>query len=92
MGCRTFQGRDNVTTIRIITDRLPQPDRHKGAILDVTAEKAASMVAQGFAEIIAAAPVGEPPAASTLKDEIHAAIKVISPPAPRRRRAEGAAL
>jgi len=38
--------------IKITTDRLPQPERHKGAVLDVTPEKAASMVAQGFAEII----------------------------------------
>lgn len=41
-----------MTKIRITTDRLPQTERHKGAVLDVTAEKAASMVAQGFAEII----------------------------------------
>ena len=38
--------------IRITTDRLPQPDRRKGAELDVTPEKAASLVAQGFAEIL----------------------------------------
>jgi len=41
-----------MTKIKITTDRLPQPERHKGAVLDVTADKAASMVAQGFAEII----------------------------------------
>ena len=41
-----------MTKIKITTDRLPQPERHKGAVLDVTPEKAASMVAQGFAEII----------------------------------------
>ena len=38
--------------IRITTDRLPQPGRHKGAEIDVQPEKAASMVAQGFAVII----------------------------------------
>lgn len=38
--------------IRVTTDRLPQPERHRGAILNVSDEKAASMVAQGFAEII----------------------------------------
>jgi len=41
-----------MTRIRITTDRLPQPDRRKGAELDVTPEKAASLVAQGFAEIL----------------------------------------
>lgn len=41
-----------MTKIKITTDRLPQPDRQKGAVLDVTPGKAASMVAQGFAEII----------------------------------------
>jgi len=41
-----------MTQIKITTDRLPQPERHKGAVLDVTPEKAASMAAQGFAEII----------------------------------------
>ena len=45
-----------MTKIRIITDRLPQPGRHKGAELEVTPEKAASMVAQGFAEILSSAP------------------------------------
>lgn len=38
--------------IRIITDRLPQPDRAIGAILDVSAEKAATLVAQGFAVVL----------------------------------------
>jgi hypothetical protein len=38
--------------IKITTDRLPQPDRHLGSILEVTSEKAHAMVAQGFAEII----------------------------------------
>lgn len=45
-----------MTTIRITTDRLPQPDRRKGAVLEVTPEKAASMAAQGFAEIISETP------------------------------------
>ena len=35
--------------IKITTDRLPQPDRHLGSILEVTPEKAHAMVAQGFA-------------------------------------------
>lgn len=57
--------------IRITTDRLPQPERHKGAELDVTPEKAAAMVAQGFAVILSIAPAAVPapepdaPAAST---------------------------
>ena len=42
--------------IRITTDRLPQPDRHKGAEIDVSDEKAASLIAQGFAEAVEAAP------------------------------------
>jgi len=42
--------------IRITTDRLPQPERHKGAEIDVSDEKAASMIAQGFAEAVEAAP------------------------------------
>ena len=46
--------------IRITTDRLPQPERHKGAELDVTPEKAAAMVAQGFAVILSAAPAAVP--------------------------------
>jgi hypothetical protein len=43
--------------IRITTDRLPQPERHKGAEIDVSDEKAASMIAQGFAEAVQGAPV-----------------------------------
>lgn len=42
--------------IRITTDRLPQPERHKGAEIDVSPEKAASMIAQGFAEAVESAP------------------------------------
>ena len=42
--------------IRITTDRLPQPERHKGAEIDVSDEKAASLIAQGFAEAVEAAP------------------------------------
>jgi hypothetical protein len=41
-----------MTKIRITTDRLPQPDRRRGAMLDVTPEKAASLQARGFAEIM----------------------------------------
>lgn len=46
--------------IRITTDRLPQPERHKGAEIDVSDEKAASMIAQGFAEAVQGAPVAAP--------------------------------
>lgn len=42
--------------IRITTDRLPQPERHKGAEIDVSDEKAAAMIAQGFAEAVESAP------------------------------------
>lgn len=49
-----------MTKIKITTDRLPQPERQKGAVLDVTPEKAASMVAQGFAEIVEQAKVDAP--------------------------------
>lgn len=48
--------------IRITTDRLPQPDRHKGAEIDVSPEKAASLIAQGFAEMVEATPVAPAPA------------------------------
>lgn len=47
--------------IRITTDRLPQPDRHKGAEIDVSPEKAASLIAQGFAEMVEAAAVAPAP-------------------------------
>lgn len=49
-----------MTQIRITTDRLPQKERHKGAVLEVTPEKAAAMVAQGFAEILSDAPAPKP--------------------------------
>lgn len=49
--------------ICITTDRLPQPDRQRGAILDVSPEKGASLIAQGFAtEIKEAAPKPAPAA------------------------------
>ncbi len=54
-----------MTKIRIITDRLPQPGRRKGAELEVTPEKAASMVAQGFAEILSGASAEVPAPAPT---------------------------
>jgi hypothetical protein len=38
--------------IRITTDRLPQPERHRGAVLDVSAESGASLIEQGFAEAV----------------------------------------
>jgi hypothetical protein len=46
--------------IRITTDRLPQPERHKGAEIDVSDEKAAAMIAQGFAEAVETAQVATP--------------------------------
>jgi hypothetical protein len=48
-----------MTQIRITTNRLPQPERHKGAVLEVSPEKAAAMVAQGFAEILSDAPAAD---------------------------------
>lgn len=54
--------------ICITTDRLPQPDRHRGAILDVSDEKGASLIAQNFAVAIEdktpAAPAAPAPAAA----------------------------
>lgn len=53
--------------VKIITNRLPQPGHHLGALLDVEPERAAMLVKQGFGEIIEAeepAPVvrrGRPP-------------------------------
>ena len=52
--------------ICITTDRLPQSDRQRGAMLEVTPEKGASLIAQGFAIAVAepastpATPVAEP--------------------------------
>lgn len=63
--------------IEITTDRLPQPDRHKGAVLEVSEDKAASLIAQGFARLVAA-PTEEKPAAPVA--------------APARRRARSEAL
>jgi len=49
--------------ICITTDRLPQPDRQRGALLDVSDEKGASLIAQGFARAVEdAKPAGEPAA------------------------------
>jgi hypothetical protein len=54
--------------ICITTDRLPQPGRHRGAILDVSDEKGASLIAQNFAVAIEdktpAAPAAPAPAAA----------------------------
>lgn len=45
-------------TVRIITNRLPQPERRMGSELTVSPEKAVSLVERGFAVIIEdAAPV-----------------------------------
>lgn len=90
-----------MTKIQITTDRLPQPDRRKGAILEVSDEKAASLVAQGFAKIIeqtAPQPAPEPPASAPeaevtgdMPEELEAA-PAPAPEAPVRRRRAGAAL
>lgn len=87
--------------IQITTDRLPQPERRKGAVLDVSSEKAASLVAQGFAKIIeedAPQPASEAPAASAPVAELTGELppELEAPPAPapeapaRRRRVEAA--
>ena len=90
-----------MTKIQITTDRLPQPDRRKGAILEVSAEKAASLQAQGFAKIIEeTAPQPAPvlpasaPAAEVTGDmppELEAPAAP-APELPARRRRAGAAL
>lgn len=52
--------------ICITTDRLPQPDRKRGALLDVDPEKGASLIAQGFARAVEdTKPADAPPAAPT---------------------------
>ena len=56
--------------IRITTDRLPQPERHKGAEIDVSDEKAASMIAQGFAEAVESAPAAAPASTRRRRGEI----------------------
>lgn len=74
-------------TIRITTDRLPH--RAKGSLHDVTEEKAANMVAQGFAVIETAAPAPARAPAPAAQDLTDAAADP-ERPAPRRRRiAEG---
>lgn len=63
-GIPTHTHREIDMRICIITDRLPQPDRHRGAILDVSPEKGASLIAQGFAKAIEdTAPKAAPAAA-----------------------------
>ena len=71
-----------MTKVRITTNRLPQPERHKGAVLHVSEEKAASLVAQGFAVII-------PEAASETAAAPAAEAAAPAEAAPRRRRAGG---
>ena len=61
--------------IEIITDRLPQPERHMGAVLEVSEDRALSLIEQGFARLVAA-PAEEKPAAP------------IAAPARRRARSE----
>lgn len=90
--------------IKITTDRLPQPDRQRGAVLDVTPEKAASMVAQGFAEIVKdvaapkpaqpapdAAPVAPDAVAATETPDAAETAPAAAFVARRRRRGESAA-
>lgn len=90
--------------IKITTDRLPQPNRQRGAVLGVTPEKAASMVAQGFAEIIKdpttpkpeqpapeAAPVVPEDVAATETPDAAETAPAAAFVARRRRRAESAA-
>ncbi len=74
--------------IRITTDRLPQPERHKGAEIDVTPEKAAAMVAQGFAVILDVTPAApEPDAPEALPEPAAPLAAVVGT---RRRRGETA--
>ena len=42
--------------IKITTDRLPQPDRRRGAVISVTQEKADHLVGKGWAEMLEVAP------------------------------------
>jgi hypothetical protein len=49
--------------ICITTDRLPQPDRKRGAMLDVSPEKGASLIAQGFARAVEDTKPADAPAA-----------------------------
>ena len=56
--------------IRITTDRLPQPERHKGAEIDVSDEKGAAMIAQGFAEAVESAPAAAPAPTRRRRGEI----------------------
>ncbi len=46
--------------IKITTDRLPQPDRCRGAVISVTQEKADHLVGKGWAEMLEAAPKPAP--------------------------------
>lgn len=61
-----------MTKIKIITDRLPQANRRKGAILDVTPEKADSLIAQGFAVFVAEGIAPEPVAEGIVPEPVAA--------------------
>ena len=49
--------------ICIITDRLPQPERQRGCILEIDEERGRSLIAQGFAKALDVAEPTEPAAA-----------------------------
>jgi hypothetical protein len=49
--------------ICIITDRLPQPERQRGCILEIDDERGLSLIAQGFAKALEDAEPAEPAAA-----------------------------
>jgi hypothetical protein len=47
--------------VQITTDRLPQADRSRGCLVNVTPEKAQSLIAQGFAKLVEEAPQDDKP-------------------------------
>lgn len=53
--------------IQITTDRLPQPDRCRGAVISVTQEKADHLVGKGWAEMLEVAPKPAPKPRVTLR-------------------------
>jgi hypothetical protein len=68
--------------ICITTDRLPQPERQRGCILEIDAERGLSLIGQGFAVAVddpaAAAPPDAPaaaPAAAAAPRRIRASAK-----------------
>jgi hypothetical protein len=65
--------------ICIITDRLPQPERQRGCILEIDEERGLSLIEQGFAKALDDAEPAKP--AEPAEPEAPAAA-----PAPRRLR------